>query len=301
MAAEPCPKCGELRKVDVVWTSDGWAQPECYSCGDPGYLEPHEDRVEFQTIASKASAVRLGPRDVEFPPRDLTGDETTETLMAAIHLSLKAAYDEHMAEVSHQILWGDGMGPSGITSDAMEPTEPRGRDLWAPILQPSAFVNLTADDVTGAVPPGTVPVVARTEETFGLNVERNQYMFRVSREYAVAFGLVEPNDAERAAMAAESALLAERVARVRVEFQTLVEHLAHPTRPALRAVIDLHAPHRSEYDSRLTCRGCPSGEDWADWPCSTIEAIAKVCGWPCPDPWLIPADVIPVSDVDANE
>lgn len=42
MSAHACPKCGELRKVDIIHTSDGWDQPPCYHCGDPGYLEPHE-------------------------------------------------------------------------------------------------------------------------------------------------------------------------------------------------------------------------------------------------------------------
>lgn len=43
MAWHACPKCGEWRKVDVVIASDGWHQPPCYACGDPGYLEPLEE------------------------------------------------------------------------------------------------------------------------------------------------------------------------------------------------------------------------------------------------------------------
>ena len=43
MAWHRCPKCGEWRKIDIVIASDGWHQPPCYSCGDPGYLEPLEE------------------------------------------------------------------------------------------------------------------------------------------------------------------------------------------------------------------------------------------------------------------
>lgn len=39
MAAEPCKKCGKLRKVDIIISSAGWHQPQCYNCGDPEYIE----------------------------------------------------------------------------------------------------------------------------------------------------------------------------------------------------------------------------------------------------------------------
>lgn len=39
MAWERCKKCGGQRKVDIIWTKDGWLQPKCYNCGDPSYLE----------------------------------------------------------------------------------------------------------------------------------------------------------------------------------------------------------------------------------------------------------------------
>lgn len=46
MAGMPCPKCGHIRKVDVVISSDGWHQPPCYNCGDPGYIEPIDESEE---------------------------------------------------------------------------------------------------------------------------------------------------------------------------------------------------------------------------------------------------------------
>lgn len=45
MAWSPCKVCGELRKVDAIWASDGWHQPPCYVCGDPEYIEPHEKEI----------------------------------------------------------------------------------------------------------------------------------------------------------------------------------------------------------------------------------------------------------------
>lgn len=40
MSAIPCPVCGRLRKVDQVVSADGWHQPDCWSCGDPGWTNP---------------------------------------------------------------------------------------------------------------------------------------------------------------------------------------------------------------------------------------------------------------------
>ena len=39
MSWEYCRKCGEKRKVDIALDAKGWQQPQCYSCGDPGYYE----------------------------------------------------------------------------------------------------------------------------------------------------------------------------------------------------------------------------------------------------------------------
>jgi hypothetical protein len=52
MAGVACPKCGKIRKIDIISTPDGWNQPPCYNCGDPGYIEPYDDsptpREEFE-------------------------------------------------------------------------------------------------------------------------------------------------------------------------------------------------------------------------------------------------------------
>jgi hypothetical protein len=43
MSGIPCKVCGKIRKIDIILASDGWHQPPCYNCGDPGYIEPVEN------------------------------------------------------------------------------------------------------------------------------------------------------------------------------------------------------------------------------------------------------------------
>lgn len=50
MSAEVCKKCGKLRKVDIIIASDGWHQPPCYNCGDPGYIEPLENSPDADWV-----------------------------------------------------------------------------------------------------------------------------------------------------------------------------------------------------------------------------------------------------------
>lgn len=41
MSAIPCPVCGQLRKVEQIAAPEGWINPPCYRCGDPGWTQPH--------------------------------------------------------------------------------------------------------------------------------------------------------------------------------------------------------------------------------------------------------------------
>ena len=45
MAGIACPKCGKIRKIDIIAASDGWHQPPCYNCGDTGYIELFSDEI----------------------------------------------------------------------------------------------------------------------------------------------------------------------------------------------------------------------------------------------------------------
>lgn len=40
MSGIVCPNCGAIRKIEQVWTKDGWINPECWSCKDPGWVQP---------------------------------------------------------------------------------------------------------------------------------------------------------------------------------------------------------------------------------------------------------------------
>lgn len=41
MSAIPCPVCQQLRSVEQVSTPDGWLNPPCWNCGDPGWTQPY--------------------------------------------------------------------------------------------------------------------------------------------------------------------------------------------------------------------------------------------------------------------
>lgn len=50
---------------------------------------------------------------------------------------------------------------------------------------------------------------------------------------------------------------------------------------ALRAVVELHKPHAQHWDDDrcATCATCFNAmEEYADWPCSTIRAVAGELG-----------------------
>lgn len=38
-----CPKCGSIRKIEQVFSTDGWHNPPCWYCGDAGWSNPGED------------------------------------------------------------------------------------------------------------------------------------------------------------------------------------------------------------------------------------------------------------------
>lgn len=72
MSAINCPKCGKLRKVEQNSTPDGWQNPACGHCGDPGWLEPYGDDV----LAGYPT--RMPPRD-EFRCSWRTAQHVTDT------------------------------------------------------------------------------------------------------------------------------------------------------------------------------------------------------------------------------
>ena len=107
----------------------------------------------------------------------------------------------------------------------------------------------------------------------------------ISRDTAVAFGLVEPTPGEQARI---------DVARVDYERQkqaatealpVFVAQLAAVADPVARVVLDLHK------DEGGGCDGCELGsyaEDRPAWPCITTTSVADTLGITVPpDLWMV--------------
>lgn len=115
-------------------------------------------------------------------------------------------------------------------------------------------------------------------EPFNLTSVKRGAVIPMSRDMLLAAGVVEPTAEERAEME-RSAAEARRRAAVREEVLAAArERLAAITDPLARAVLDLHA---AEHDG--TCQGCDIDgyeAERPDWPCRTVEVIAKHYGIP---------------------
>lgn len=95
----------------------------------------------------------------------------------------------------------------------------------------------------------------------------------VSREMAIIYGLVEPTDAERAAMDAESAKWTAWKQRQDARQARGLASLREVAGPLVRRLLDLHAA-----DDRGECLGCDSSgyeAERPEWPCRTVDAIAE--------------------------
>jgi hypothetical protein len=106
------------------------------------------------------------------------------------------------------------------------------------------------------------------------DLQKNSFAFTISRELAVAEGLVEPTEAELEAMRVRHA---EFHAEQRAEWaaydvsQAAYRSLTYRLEPVLRDVLELH-----EADGEQ-CAGCDwSGYDGEppEWPCRTVRLIA---------------------------
>lgn len=142
----------------------------------------------------------------------------------------------------------------------------------------SSFLDLEDAHAILSGPDGGEPVAVTTDsgDPFDLNVIAVR--FDLSREMAIAAGVVEPTPQERAAMAADHerwrAGRAARVARQAEWFSTIHDAAG----PVGAAMLALHVPDR--YDD---CRGC-GFEELAGlaWPCATVLAGAEAVGIPEP-------------------
>lgn len=56
MSAIPCPVCGKLRKVEQVSAPEGWVNPQCWNCGDPGWVQPYDEDDPLAGRGTRAAA-----------------------------------------------------------------------------------------------------------------------------------------------------------------------------------------------------------------------------------------------------
>lgn len=111
--------------------------------------------------------------------------------------------------------------------------------------------------------------------------ETNSFAIRMSREMAITLGHIEPTPEERAAIdERHRVFVIERNKRALI-LEAARVWLDRIDEPAARAVLDLHKP-TDEY-GRDVCAECLDGDDHSDWPCATVEAIAKACGIEMPE------------------
>lgn len=101
MAAEPCKVCGHLRKIDIIMASDGWHQPQCYNCGDPGYIEHIENYRINPDIVVKQEPIYIWPEDrpVHLDFSELNIDQGTVDYPTATLNYIRDYLKEHDPEV----------------------------------------------------------------------------------------------------------------------------------------------------------------------------------------------------------
>lgn len=112
-------------------------------------------------------------------------------------------------------------------------------------------------------------------------VRKVSYVVPVSREQAVEYGLVEPTPEERAEHARVAALAAVRRRTAWATLTRAQAALAAVVDPLSRSLLDLHT-HTSE--GRPRCEGCDVEAEQPEWPCRTVQEIARHHGIELPKP-----------------
>lgn len=113
----------------------------------------------------------------------------------------------------------------------------------------------------------------------------NSFVYRVSREEAIAYGHVKPTPEEVEHHNTESRVRWEKSVAEWEEADRFRSALADVTDPVARVVLDLHRPLD---DDTAECDHCVRGEygDHEPWPCDTVEAVSQALGIKPPDAWL---------------
>lgn len=106
--------------------------------------------------------------------------------------------------------------------------------------------------------------------------EKNSIAITISREMALAYGMVEPTPEEAAEMERSRNTWQVRRDQARAEWVTIWPRLSAMT-GLERTLLDLHCLTMAG-----ECQEC-TGDQWVDWPCSTVVAVAAHHGITLPD------------------
>lgn len=116
-----------------------------------------------------------------------------------------------------------------------------------------------------------------------MDVQKAAYVLPVPREILIAEGLVQPTPEEHVELEREAAISRLREAERKEVMRVARERLAAITDPVARVVLDLHGErfHGRDHHSWSTCDGDDvdgyEGEA-PEWPCRTVETIARHYG-----------------------
>ena len=109
------------------------------------------------------------------------------------------------------------------------------------------------------------------------NPKRNSIAFRISREMAIDYGMVEPTPAESAERDEQLRRFREKQAAERKKWTGETIPALRMTDQLTRRILDLHAPDL-EAGWTPQCPGCDFGGydgEPPEWPCRTIVALAE--------------------------
>lgn len=107
-------------------------------------------------------------------------------------------------------------------------------------------------------------------------VQKYGHVVHLPREQAIAYGLVQPTEAERRQQDEERARYEQRRADATAAWSLFVAALDAVAEPVARAVLALHARNDDG-----ECEGCDMDGYDAErpyWPCRTIVTVAEALG-----------------------
>lgn len=106
-----------------------------------------------------------------------------------------------------------------------------------------------------------------------LDVTKMTGYMPISRPLAIEYGLVDPTPEERAQLEREAAESRRGAYERDLRLAVARARLADLTDPLVRAILGLHAE-----SGHGECTACIDGDFADDWPCDTVELVARHYG-----------------------